>query len=280
MSIRARIWALVGCFALMALTVTGLGLMTIGDYNRMLSNYDLAYDNAWRGERLNHLISNVVMETRGLYMAKNGDDLKIYVRNLNMNLDEMDGFLHQWNEQMPESQRNRLATINHEASAFIELRRKVANLAVQGKLQAAEEMSTSNRTARIDFQTHVEALVTATRIDLATAKAVASSYSRHRSGDFLITALLGILIISLMSFWVVAHFITNPLKAIASAIISTSKGEFGLPMHEPEGHDEVSSVWRALAVLKERSLEAERLAAAKREAEHQEELKLREILLD
>ena len=36
MTIKSRILLLVGCFALMASAVTGLGLVTIQDYNRIL----------------------------------------------------------------------------------------------------------------------------------------------------------------------------------------------------------------------------------------------------
>ena len=280
MSIRARIWALVGCFALMAATVTGLGLMTIGDYNRMMKQYDHAYDNAWRGERLNHLISNVVMETRGLYIARNSQELNGFVRSLNRNLDEMQAFLNEWDTQATAQEKPSLQAVEGEASTFIALRRQVAALAGENKLVAAQSLSTSNRADRIAFQAHVEALVSSTRADLDIAKAGAANYSHHRAGDFLLTALVGILVIFALSYWIVAHFITSPLKAIATAIIKTSKGEYDLPMAETKGEDEVSSVWRALAVLKERAQEAERLAAARAEAEHEKEQKLREILLD
>ena len=46
MTIKARILALVACFALMAAAITGLGLMTINDYNHMLQSADRAQDNA------------------------------------------------------------------------------------------------------------------------------------------------------------------------------------------------------------------------------------------
>ena len=84
-----------------------------------------------------------------------------------------------------------------------------------------------------------------------------------------------------VSLWIVAHFITRPLHDVASAIIKTSKGDYDTPIDDSlDAQDEVSHVWQALAVLKARAQEAERLAAAKAEAEHREEMKLREILLD
>jgi len=124
--------------------------------------------------------------------------------------------------------------------------------------------------------------VQTTRKDLDTAKARAEDFNKRRAGDFLLTALIGIAVIMGLSLWIVSHFITSPLRNLASAIIRTSRGEYDTPLPETrtEDQDEVASVWRALAVLKERAIEAERLATAQREAEHQNELKLREILLD
>ncbi|CAL4868709.1 hypothetical protein MMA231_02998 [Asticcacaulis sp. MM231] len=281
MSIRTRVLILVGCFALMAFVVTGLGLITIGDYNRMMKQYDHAYDHAWRGERFNHLISNSVMETRGIYIARNPQELTSFVTSLNRNLDEMQTLLAQWKADSTPAEKPRLEAISGQMAGFIALRRQVAQLATKGDIAGARGLSDGNRADRIAFQAQVDALVQGTQKDLIAAQKEADSYSKKRAGDFLLTALLGIAAIMALSLWIVAHFITNPLRNLAAAIIKTSKGEYeDVPVAESEGEDEVSSVWRALAVLKERAIEAEQLSAAKAQADREKELKLREILLD
>ncbi|WP_349320255.1 MCP four helix bundle domain-containing protein [Asticcacaulis sp. MM231] len=280
-SIRTRVLILVGCFALMAFVVTGLGLITIGDYNRMMKQYDHAYDHAWRGERFNHLISNSVMETRGIYIARNPQELTSFVTSLNRNLDEMQTLLAQWKADSTPAEKPRLEAISGQMAGFIALRRQVAQLATKGDIAGARGLSDGNRADRIAFQAQVDALVQGTQKDLIAAQKEADSYSKKRAGDFLLTALLGIAAIMALSLWIVAHFITNPLRNLAAAIIKTSKGEYeDVPVAESEGEDEVSSVWRALAVLKERAIEAEQLSAAKAQADREKELKLREILLD
>ncbi len=280
MSIRARILGLVGCFAVMAMVVTTLGLVTIADYNRMMKSYDHAYDSAWRGERLNHMISNVVMETRGLYIARQPGELAGFVKGLNESLDDMEGLLKEWKSVAPAADMTRLQPLAADATRFIAVRREVARLASSGHVEDAYNLSTGNRPDRIAFQTKVEAMVQTTRADVARAKVEAGDFSDKRATEFFLTALIGIGIMMAVTVWAVTHFITRPLRAIASAIVRTSRGDYDVPISARDGKDEMSNVWRALTVLKERSLEAERLAAAKREAEHQEELKLREILLD
>ncbi|HTN40504.1 MAG TPA: MCP four helix bundle domain-containing protein [Asticcacaulis sp.] len=280
MSIRARILILVGCFALMAFTVTGLGLLTISDYNRMMKDYDHAYDSTWRGERFNHLISNVVMETRGIYIADSEAQRTGFINNMTQNLNEMESFILRWQAEATPVEKPQIQALADQATRFINLRRHVIELAARGDLSEAEATSTGNRDDRIGFQAQVESLVQKTRKDLAAAKAEADHFNKRRAGDFLLTALVGIAIIMALSLWIVSHFITNPLRNLASAIIRTSKGEYDQVIEETGGQDEVSSVWRALAILKERAQEAERLAAAKAVEEQEKELKLREILLD
>ncbi|HEX7799306.1 MAG TPA: HAMP domain-containing protein [Asticcacaulis sp.] len=281
MSIRARIMALVACFALMALVVTGLGLATIADYNRMMKDYGRAYENAWRGERLNHLVSNVVMESRGVYIARNREEMDTFVTGLATNLDEIDDLIKTWKADSSPQELRGLQPILNDTQTFLTVRRDLIRLATDGDQKGAETRGVASRDDRIAFQNEIERQVDDLRAKLASAKAKADSYNRRRAGEFLATALVGIALMLGLSLWIVAHFITRPLHDVASAIIKTSKGDYDTPIDDSlDAQDEVSHVWQALAVLKARAQEAERLAAAKAEAEHREEMKLREILLD
>lgn len=281
MSIRARILALVACFALMALVVTGLGLATISDYNRMMKSYGHAYENAWRGERLNHLISNVVMDSRGIYIARNPAEMDTFVTGLKINLDGIEDLLATWKADSSPDDLTRLQPILKDAQNFVTVRRDVVRLATSGDQKAAEARGVSSRDDRIAFQNEVEQMVDGLRGELSIAKAQADSYNRQRSWEFLATALIGIGLMLGLSLWIVAHFITRPLEDVATAIIKTSKGDYDTEIEaHSDSQDEVSHVWQALAVLKARAQEAEKMAAEKAESERLEQMKLREILLD
>jgi methyl-accepting chemotaxis protein len=273
--------ALVGCFAAMALVVGGLGLATIFDYNRMLKTFDRASENAWRGERLNHLISNVVMETRGLWNTE-GDQIETnaYAMSLNHNLDEIEKLLPAWRAEQTPAETARMKLIEADAAAFIVMRREVARLALEGKVKEGRILSVGSRASRIAFQAKVEALVDETLKARDTARAEADRYNRQRAADFVMACLLSTFLMVILSLWMLSQFVTRPLKAIASAIIRTSEGDYGVAIDPGNGKDEVASVWRALGILKNHAIEAERLAREQREAERQNEMKLREILLD
>lgn len=279
MSIRTRLMALMAGFAATALVIAVLGLMTLSDDQAMMAENSHAWENSWRGERLNHLVSNVVMESRGIYASSDPAEVAMFAGNLNRNLDAIEALLRGWKASGPAEARL-VAGIDPDVTPFIGLRRQLARLAIAGRVADARALGLSNRTDRMAFQNHLDALVTHIRADLDTVRQRAARYSRWRALEFAGAACAGILLMSTLALWVLARFVTRPLKALASAIIDTAESDYSVPLPAPTGRDEISTVWRALNVLKERALEAERLAALQREAEHQKEIELRQLILD
>lgn len=280
MSIRSRLLFLVGGFAALAAAIVTLALVTLGDYGRMMTQYDRANANAWHGERVNHLVSRVVMESRGIYASDDRAEAALFARNLKTNLDDMEALLVQWQAQVTPGEALRLQGLAKTAKDFIALRREVVERGLVGDVVGAEALGVGNRATRIAFQTELDLIVSQTRADLAAARQAAEVYSDQRAAGFFITALIGTLVILGLTLWMIGRFITQPLRDLGAAIIGTSKGNYNLELKDGSGQTEIASLWRAVSVLKERAQEAERLASAQRDAERREELKLREILLD
>ncbi len=279
MSIRTRLMGLMAGFAAMALAIAALGLMTLADYQTMMGDNNRAWENTWRGERLNHLVSNVVMESRGMFSADTPADVPMFAAKVTSNLDAIEALLRDWKATGPVEGRL-VAEITPDMTRFIALRRQTAALAIAGHVNEAHALGLSNRADRVAFQAHLDALVAHIRSDQDAAQTRADQYSRSRALEFAMAAGAGILLMSAIAVWALARFVTRPLKAIARAIIDTAESDYSLPLPEPRGQDEISTVWRALNVLKDRAIEAERLAAAQREAEHQKEIELRQLILD
>jgi methyl-accepting chemotaxis protein len=279
MSIRVRLMILMAGFAAMALVIAVLGLMTLSDYRTMMADNNRAWEDSWRGERLNHLVSNVVMESRGMYAANDLVDAPMYAAALNRNLDDIEGLLQTWKASGP-TQAALVASIAPDMARFITLRRRMAQLGLTGHVPEALALGLSNRADRIVFQTHLDDLVARIHVDLDIARRHADRYGQSRAVDFAAGAGAGILLMSVLALWALAQFVSRPLKAIARAIIDTAESDYSAPLPAPKGQDEISTVWRALNVLKDRAIEAERLAILQREAEHQREIELRQLILD
>jgi len=279
MSIRTRLLALMAGFAAMALVIAALGLMTLADYRSMMADSNRAWENSWRGERLNHLVSNVVMESRGIYGSTDPAEVAVFAGNLNHNLDLIAALLHDWKASGPTGARL-VAGLEPDMTPFIGLRRRIAQLAVDGRVAEARALGLSNRAERSALQARLDDMVAGIRGDLSDVQQRADRYSRQRAMEFAIAAGAGVLLMSVLALWALAQFVSRPLKAIARAIIDTAESDYSAPLPQPRGRDEISTVWRALNVLKDRAIEAERLAAQQREAEHQKEIELRQLILD
>jgi len=279
MSIRTRLMALMAGFAATALIIAALGLATLSDYRAMMAESGRAWENSWRGERLNHLVSNVVMESRGIYASSDPAEIAMFAGNLNRNLDTIEALLRDWKASGPAEARL-VDGIEPDVTAFITLRRQLARLAIAGHVADAHVLGLSNRADRTAFQNHLDALVAHIRGDLDAVRQRAARYSRWRAVEFAGAAGAGILLTSALALWALARFVTRPLKALARAIVDTAESDYSVPLPAPKGSDEISTVWRALNVLKDRALEAERLAILQREAEHQKEIELRQLILD
>ena len=69
MRIRTKIFALVGALGLVGGVIAGVGIETVRTYHAALGEVDGAATRALYGERLNRLVTAVVMESRGIYAA-------------------------------------------------------------------------------------------------------------------------------------------------------------------------------------------------------------------
>lgn len=279
MSIRTRLLALMAGFAATALVIAALGLVTLSDYQSMMADSNRAWENSWRGERLNHLVSNVVMESRGIYASTDATEVSMFAGNLNHNLDAIETLLRDWKASGPTGVRL-VADIAPDMVSFISLRRHMAQLAIAGHVADAHALGLSDRADRSAFQDHLDNVVAGIRSERDAVQQRADRYGRQRALEFAVTAGAGILVMSVLALWALAHFVSRPLKAIARAIIDTAESDYSVPLPAPRGEDEISTVWRALNVLKDRAIEAERLAVLQREAEHQKEIELRHLILD
>lgn len=280
MTLRLRILTVAAILGLMALGITLLALASLNSYDRMMSDYGRAYENAFVGEKLNHTVSKTVMNSRGIYISATQERADYFAKQLEDDLASIPVQLDRWKQIAPAQQMPQIQEIENTAEDFIELRSSVAALTRDGRIDEAKTLGLSNRQGRTAFQEAISAQVNNARQELDLAKAEASRFREERTTQFLVTAAIGLLLILGLTFWLTSHFITTPLHNITRAIVQTSEGDYNTPLTEPKGNDEVARVWRAIHILREKSKEAERLAAEQAEAARQKEMELRQIVLD
>jgi len=269
MTIKFRILSLVAGFAIMAAAITGLGLITINDYNHMLQTADKAQDNAYNGEHLNRLVTGVVMDSRGVYMAKDTAEASKYADGVDKQLDDIDGLMKSWKAGMTPGELPEFAAVESKANEFITLRRELARLGRDVSPAEANILGNNdvNRANRKDFQANIDAMVKHIRTNLDTSKADMAKYKQTRVWQFLLMAATGTLLLIGASLWVAIKSISRPLHHVTESVMRISEGAYDTVVPETKGKDEVSSLWRSIRTLRDRALEGETLKTHQQEEE-------------
>jgi signal transduction histidine kinase len=212
MTLRARIFILIGGLVVMSLSVMLFGLSTLSDYNRMMADYGRAYENAYMGERLNRLISSAVMEARGIYHSRSQEETRMFAARLDRNLDEIDAVLVQWRSKGAAGQDVGLDQLEDRARRFMDVRRRQSQVAIAQGPAAAEAIGLVDRPERMSFQREIDRVVAATRRTLDSETARAAAYRHERVISFVAMTLAWIVLAAALSFWVVQHFIMRELE--------------------------------------------------------------------
>ena len=207
MSLRARILTLVAGLVAMTLVVMLFGLSTIADYNGMMAEYDRAAENAYRGERLNFLISNSVMESRGIYASRSHSETDTYAGRLDRDLDRIESEIPVWRQEGIAS----LTALETKTREFVTQRRELARLGHDGDIAGATAIGDRTRQPRMAFQADIERVVADTRAKMLQTRTRATTYRNERAISFAAIALVWIAVAGGLSFWVVAHFITREI---------------------------------------------------------------------
>ncbi len=213
LSLRTRILTLVAGFVVMALAIMLFGLATLADYDRMMTDYGRAYENAYMGERLNHLMTSSLMESRGLYLSNSQAEDEAYIRNIETDLAQTDAIVEQWRAEKvatPDIGFDRLAARVH---AFVQLRYGILKVTRQSKT-AGRTLGLAYKPQRQALQADIDRVVQQTRQTLAAARARGEAYRRQRTVTFVVATLIWIGVTTLLTLWVVSHFITREIARI------------------------------------------------------------------
>jgi len=268
MTIRARILALVAAFAIVASAITALGLSTISDYNTVIGRFHRAYENAYRGEHLNRLVTAAVMEARGVYIATDATKAKTYADGMDKQLDDIQALLSDWRSDLKPGELPQFAAVDDKAREFVTVRRETARLGREVSPQAANIQGNNdvNRANRKEFQADIDTMVAAVRANLSATEAQVERFSQTRAILFLTAAAIGIVLLLAGSLWVAIYQVSRPLRHVSDTVMRLSEGDLNVSIPTGRGRDEINRLWSAIGVLRAGAQEAEHLKLTQAEA--------------
>ncbi|MBB3017338.1 methyl-accepting chemotaxis protein [Microvirga lupini] len=270
MKIRTKIFALVAALSFVAVIIAAVSISTLQTYNQAVDDVRLAATRALYGERLNRLVTHVVMEARGIYASKTTADARKFGDGVTASLNEIDTLLKEWKPIVPDAHKALFDAVVADAAAFKTFRSETVRLGAEVSPEAANTQGNNeaNRANRKAFQTSIDALTKKGSEDIAAVDRYSAELYSERFTLLVSIALAGT-IVALLIGWLVGHRqIARPLKIVTEAIQKLASGDYNLP-EAKISNDEVGDIWKATQVFAGTMQEADGLRRQQAESEKQ-----------
>ena len=109
MKIRTRLFLIVVVMGLVVAAIGGLAVFVTASFTERTEQLEAASQRAFNGEHLNRLVTQVVMDARGIYAAPDVEKAAPFAQGVLKSLDQIDAHLAAWQPLVPAADRPALA---------------------------------------------------------------------------------------------------------------------------------------------------------------------------
>lgn len=268
MRIKGKILAVVGGLGAVALALAGVGLYSLATFNDAYRASEQAFVRAGYSERLNRLVTAVVMDARGIYAAHTSADAKKFGDGVLASLNEIDALLAAWDPIVPAEDRAKFEAVKRDSASFRAFRTETARLGAEVSPQAANEQGNNepNRANRKAFQASIDALKEDGLKDQHEATERAQSVYDVAFMSLGLLTLFGVGGALVAAGVFAQRQIARPLAQVSGAIEALAKGE-RVSIPQTAARDEIGEIWRGMSVFAKAMEDTERMRAAEADAE-------------
>ncbi len=261
MSISAKIYAVAALNILIAAIIVAFGVNALMDYDTQVGAMTLASKRAVVGERVNGLINAVVMDSRGVYMSRNSDEVEKYARPIEADLREISRLMAEWTELLPPDQRASIAGANLQAAHLVEFRSELLRLARDVSLADARSYgdNDASRINRQDFNKAISSLAATNDAEVSRLATAMEQVYRSRLWAMAIAGIVGIAMAMGLAGWVARRQIGGPIVDITGVMTALAAGELATEIPATARRDEIGDMAKAVAVFKQNALDHQRM---------------------
>ncbi len=259
--IRVAIVLLIAALGLGA--VGFLGVRDIMIYDDKVEDLTQTARRALYAEKLNGLVNGVVMESRGIYMAKDTEAAKPFARNLLANLAEMEKVIPQYEKTIAADRLQAFQERKKVLQDFITFRRETARLGIEVSPAAANEQG-NNEANRANRRAVNEQLVeAATRNDKAIDEITTYLHAfGEREIPMLIGLSTGIALLTIALGLAISFLtITRPISRLASGMNVLARGDTSADIFGAGRKDEIGQMAGSVQVFKDNMIAREKAEA-------------------
>lgn len=268
LTIANKIAALVALMAALALVVGLVGVQSIDAYHDVASKFEVSGERAALAERVNGLVNEAVMESRGIYMSSEAPLVRRYAANLENVLARLEQTLAAWEKKIDPAEQADFAKLSASVAEFVRFRRELARLGVETGADAARAFgdNDANRAVRTALSRELKNVADRNTQGIAELGLRAEAIYKQRIAAIAITTLVGGASILVFVIVVATRSIARPIRTVATQLDQVGAGDFAVKIEGAERKDEVGTLRHALQIFVERGKAAADLQAlAKRE---------------
>ncbi|HEY4546429.1 MAG TPA: methyl-accepting chemotaxis protein [Pedomonas sp.] len=253
--IRSKLGVMVGVLGVTALAIALIGANALQVYREHVTAIENAAERAIYGEKLNGLINAVVMDSRGVYMSTEPEDVEVFANSLEAGVGRFTQMLDAWSKMIPDEQRAEFAQLESEGRKFAQYRIEMAQVAREQGGAAARLLGDNdeNRASRQALSAHVRSFAQLMAKDIDKTHAELQAFHDEALRLMLIVAIGGVGFAVIVSLTLGQMLIGRPLVKLADAVNTLTNGNHNVVIEGSNRRDEVGDIARALEIFREQS---------------------------
>ena len=178
-------------------------------------------------ERLRAGIYQVVMESRGLYLAADRKQAETFARGQMAALGDIRATFDKLRQAVPDQHRDALAKAEAPLRAFIALRTELARVGVEQGREAADKLGNNaeNRSTRTAFSNSLDGLANEVAATVDGLRTALADTGRNVAQQMLVFTLAAVLLVLMLALWMVRTTIGGPVRRVVGGITAMARGE-------------------------------------------------------
>jgi methyl-accepting chemotaxis protein len=253
--------------SVVAFMLGGVGIFVVEKYNNRLSEFQNVSERAYLGEKLNRLITAVVMEARGIYAAPDTEKAKQFAEGLTKRLADIDGVIAKWRPLVAAEQTKAFDAMATRAREFREFRMETARLGTEVSPSEANKQGNNeaNRANRKAFQAEIDKIVDVDRKALDEITDQVASFRSLMLSIVAAMAVGGISVGLLLAFVIAKRSLADPILTLTNQMTEMAAGDYSRNVAFADRADEIGDMARAVEVFRQNGLSVRELNFSKEE---------------
>ncbi len=263
MKIISKIYGIVAVLGISTVGLAGVSLYALNQQSAFADQMEAVSRRVYLSEHLNGLVTAVVMDSRGTYMADTKEQAKPFADGILRSLNALDKALEDVKRRSPAEEQAIVNQLAADVVKFREFRTETARLAVTEGPEAANKQGNNdaNRANRRALQESLTRYTKTQEAALAPLAARADELVAQTRNIIIGTTIGGLLIGIGIALYVGIFTLSRPISRISSTLKQVAGGKLDVEIEEKVGKDEIGDLWRSTGSLLGELQAAERMRA-------------------